>query len=73
MEKMRAMLRLMATGTLCVTQLRSSPPVFIVWALQGGAPNHRYTTDLAVRAQMIAKGWVPEGRGSNPVQMCSPQ
>lgn len=39
---------------------------------QGGAPNHRYTSDPAVRAQMIARGWVPEGRGADGVQMCSP-
>jgi len=25
--------------------------------------NHRYTTDPAVRAQMIARGWLPEGSG----------
>ena len=29
----------------------------------GGAPNHRFTTDLNVRAQMIAAGWTPEGLG----------
>jgi len=40
---------------------------------QGGAPNHRYTTDLHVRAQMIAQGWVPEGLGADAVEMCSPQ
>jgi hypothetical protein len=39
---------------------------------QGGAPNHRYTTDLKVRAQMIALGWVPEGLGPDAVEMCSP-
>jgi photosystem II stability/assembly factor-like uncharacterized protein len=39
---------------------------------QGGAPNHRYTTDLTVRAQMIAQSWVPEGLGPNAVEMCSP-
>lgn len=39
---------------------------------QGGAPNHRYTTDLAARAQMIAQGWAPEGVGPNAVEMCSP-
>ena len=39
---------------------------------QGGAPNHRYTTDLTVRAQMIAQGWVPEGLGPDGVEMCSP-
>lgn len=39
---------------------------------QGGAPNHRYTSDRAVRALMIAHGWVPEGLGADGVQMCSP-
>jgi hypothetical protein len=39
---------------------------------QGGVPIHRYTTDPSVRAQMIGKGWVPEGIGPNAVEMCSP-
>jgi len=39
---------------------------------QGDAPNHRYTSDAAVRAQMIARGWVPEGLGPDAVQMCGP-
>ena len=39
---------------------------------QGGAPNHRYTTDRNVRATMIAHGWVPEGLGPDAVQMCAP-
>jgi len=39
---------------------------------QGAAPNHRYTTDLAVRAQMIQQGWVPEGYGDLGVIMCAP-
>ena len=39
---------------------------------QGGAPNHRYTTSLAVRSQMLAKGWVSEGLGDNGVTMCAP-
>lgn len=30
---------------------------------QGGAPNHRYTTSLDLRAQMQGKGWIPEGSG----------
>lgn len=29
----------------------------------GGAPNHRVTTDITVRAQMLGAGWVPEGQG----------
>jgi hypothetical protein len=40
---------------------------------QGAAPNHRYTTDLDIRSQMIARGWIPEGYGSLGVIMCSPQ
>ena len=39
---------------------------------QGGAPNHRYTTSLAVRSQMRALGWRSEGLGANGVTMCSP-
>ena len=39
---------------------------------QSGAPNHRYTTDLSVRTQMLAQGWVPEGAGTIGVIMCSP-
>ena len=38
----------------------------------GGAPNHRFTPDLNVRAQMIAAGWSPEGFGIG-VTFCSPQ
>lgn len=39
---------------------------------QGGAPNHRYTTSLAIRVQMTAQGWTSEGSGDNGVTMCSP-
>ena len=39
---------------------------------QGAAPNHRYTTATAIRTQMIAQGWVPEGYGAFGVIMCSP-
>ena len=33
-----------------------------------GAPNHRYTTSLTVRSQMIAAGWTPE----DPNTACVP-
>jgi hypothetical protein len=39
----------------------------------GGAPNHRYTTSLSIKNQMIAQGWVAEGYGPNQVIMCAPQ
>ncbi|MFO1302985.1 MAG: right-handed parallel beta-helix repeat-containing protein [Burkholderiales bacterium] len=35
--------------------------------------NHRYMTDLAVRSEMIAKGWLAEGDGPNLVTMCAPR
>ena len=40
---------------------------------QGGAPNHRYTIDLTVRAAMLALDWIPEGEGTIGVIMCAPQ
>lgn len=38
----------------------------------GGAPNHRFTTDLNVRSQVLAAGWIAEGQGIG-VGFCSPQ
>lgn len=39
---------------------------------QGGAPNHRFTTDAVVRAQMLVQGWVQEGIGADAISMCAP-
>ena len=33
--------------------------------------NHRYTTSLETRAQMVQKGWIPEGYGTVGVAMCA--
>lgn len=38
---------------------------------QGGEPNHRYYTDMTVKTEMLAKGWVIEPANGNPV-MCGP-
>ena len=38
----------------------------------GGAPNHRYTTSLSIRAAMVAKGWISEGYGDLGVIGCIP-
>ena len=35
--------------------------------------NHRYMTDDAVRADMVAKGWLAEGDGADLVAMCAPR
>ena len=34
--------------------------------------NHRYTTDRAVRDQMVARGYIAEGYGDDAVIMCAP-
>ena len=46
-------------------------PVYRLWNMRADT-NHRYTTDLTVRASMLAKGYVPEGYGPDGVAMCSP-
>jgi hypothetical protein len=38
---------------------------------KGGAPNHRFATEVAVRSGMLAQGWVAEGAGIG-VGMCVP-
>ena len=38
-----------------------------------GAPNHRYTTDLATQIDFVTvRGWVAEGRGPLGVALCVP-
>lgn len=46
-------------------------PVYRLWNNRPDT-NHRYTTDPAIRAQMIAKGYVAEGYGPVGVVMCVP-
>jgi len=38
-----------------------------------GVPNHRFTTSMQVRSQMIAEGWDAEGDGPLAVNACVPQ
>ena len=38
---------------------------------QTGAPNHRYTTNLAIRSTMLAQGWIAEGAGLGVIG-CTP-
>ena len=40
---------------------------------QPGDSNHRYTTSVAIKAQMIASGYVAEGYGPDGVVMCAVQ
>ncbi len=46
-------------------------PVYRLWN-QRADSNHRYTTDVAVKAQMITKAYVPEGYGPSATIMCAP-
>jgi YVTN family beta-propeller protein len=39
----------------------------------GGAPNHRYTTNVAIFNQMVAAGWVFEGEANTRVFSCVPR
>ena len=45
-------------------------PVHRLWNSRADS-NHRYTTDMSVVAQMLAKGYVQEGYGPNAVIMCA--
>ena len=47
-----------------------SAPVYRIFNNRPDA-NHRYTTDVSVRQQMIAKGGVPEGSGPDGVVFCT--
>jgi DNA-binding beta-propeller fold protein YncE len=46
-------------------------PVYRVWN-QRKDSNHRYTTSVAIRDAMVAKGYVAEGYGPNGVALCAP-
>ena len=47
-------------------------PVFRLYNNRADA-NHRYTTDAQIKAQMVARGYIAEGYGSNAAIMCAPQ
>jgi hypothetical protein len=47
-------------------------PVYRLWNGRADS-NHRYTTSTAVKASMIAKGYIAEGYGPDQVAMCAPE
>jgi hypothetical protein len=55
------------TTGACPTGTRA---VYRLWN-QRSDSNHRYTSDPAVKAQMIARGYVAEGYGPDAVSMCA--
>ncbi len=44
-------------------------PLYRLWNGRADS-NHRYTTSVALRNEMVAKGYIAEGYGSNIVAMC---
>lgn len=51
---------------------QGSQPLYRVYNNgQGGAPNHRYTTESTVVDAMVAQGWVVEGDGITRVFACT--
>src|SRR4029079_10428451 len=47
-------------------------PIYRIWNNRRDS-NHRYTASTAIRDQMVAKGGVAEGYGTNAVALCGLQ
>ncbi|HEX5862884.1 MAG TPA: hypothetical protein VF014_01205, partial [Casimicrobiaceae bacterium] len=45
-------------------------PVYRLWNNRADT-NHRYTTSVTIRSQMLAKGYIAEGYGPDQVSMCA--
>ena len=48
-----------------------STPVYRLFDNRPDA-NHRYTTSISIRDEMVAVGWIPEEFGPQAVAMCAP-
>jgi hypothetical protein len=68
LEEPKFMAMILPTAGVCPA---GTVKVYRVFSNRADA-NHRYMTDLAVRAQMAALGWVIEGDGPDAVVMCGP-
>jgi hypothetical protein len=69
LEEPNYMQLFMPTAGSCPT---GTQPIYRVFDNRTDA-NHRYTTDRAVRDDMMTKGWLAEGDGADLVVMCAPQ
>ena len=49
----------------------ATAPVYRLWN-QRADSNHRYTTSVATKVQMLAEGYAAEGYGADAVGMCAP-
>ena len=68
LEEPKYMQLFMPAAGSCPT---GTQPIYRVFDNRTDA-NHRYTTDRAVRDQMVSKGWLAEGDGADLVVMCAP-
>jgi len=68
LEEPRYLAMVLPTAGTCTG---GTVPVYRVFSARADA-NHRYTTERAVRDQMVALGWLPEGDGPDLVVMCAP-
>ena len=46
-------------------------PVYRLWNNRADS-NHRYTTDPATKVALVARGYIPEGYGTDAAAMCAP-
>jgi hypothetical protein len=56
----------------CPENTTTTRKVFCVFSNRSDA-NHRYMTDPRIRDEMVARGWLAEGDGTDLVTMCGPQ
>ena len=68
LEEARFMHLALPAGGTCPA---ATVPVYRVFSNRADA-NHRYTTDPAVRVEMLGRGWIPEGYGPEGVGFCAP-
>jgi hypothetical protein len=50
---------------------QNANPLYRVWHRDAAGVSHRFTASKATRDAMVAKGWAPEGYGSEGVAMCT--
>jgi hypothetical protein len=66
-----AVMHLAVPNPLSGTCPAGTVPIYRTWNRRADT-NHRYTTSLAVRNQMVTQGSVPEGSGPDAVTFCGP-
>ena len=71
MQETTAAFYIALPNTLTGACPQGTTPVYRLWNARADS-NHRYTTSPAIKAQMLARGYIAEGYGPDAVAMCSP-